>query len=203
MRIPWADPRYEGPEGPTQDLFHCHTVRGRSTLTDPICFLCVYCFSRTLYSLSVPGKQEWAELHAVLRTEIMREGTCLDSFQWLPSVTPFSDLFSYSPLMQDIECFLALWRLLFAWLCFCSVFLLPKVASYEDIETRISANKAPLFHLRLGSPVSLYSSTPIPRSGSTKTVMPHSPLQPGFLIQITGCRKLFDYFLNSPKDVHN
>ena len=160
-------------------------------------------FSRTLYSLSVPGKEERAELHAVLRTEIMREGTCLDSFQWLPSVTPFSDLFSYSPLMQDIECFLALWRLLFAWLCFCSVFLLPKVASYEDIETRISANKAPLFHLRLGSPVSLYSSTPIPRSGSTKTVMPHSPLQPGFLIQITGCRKLFDYFLNSPKDVHN
>ena len=122
-------------------------------------------FFRTLYSLSVPGKQEWAELHALLRTEIMREGTCLDSFQWLPSVTPFSDLFSYSPLMQDIECFLALWRLLFAWLCFCSVFLLPKVASYEDIETRISANKAPLFHLRFGCPASVFSSTPVPRSG--------------------------------------
>ena len=38
-------------------------------------------FSRTLYSLSVPGKQEQAELHAVLRTEIMRKGTCLDYFQ--------------------------------------------------------------------------------------------------------------------------
>ena len=69
-------------------------------------------FSRTLYPLSVPGKQERAELHAVLRTEIMRKGTCLDSFQWLPSVTPFSDLllkgnlFSYAPLTQDMECFL-------------------------------------------------------------------------------------------------
>ena len=40
------------------------------------------------------------------------------------SVTPFSDLllksnlFSYDPLTQDMECFLALWRLLFAWLFF-------------------------------------------------------------------------------------
>ena len=44
-------------------------------------------FSRTLCSLSVPGKQEWAELHAVLRTEIMGKSTCLDSLQWLFSVT--------------------------------------------------------------------------------------------------------------------
>ena len=48
-------------------------------------FVC--CFSRTLCSLSVPGKQERVELHAVLRTEIMGKGTCLDSLQWLPSVT--------------------------------------------------------------------------------------------------------------------
>ncbi|KAI4549385.1 hypothetical protein MG293_001715 [Ovis ammon polii] len=41
----------------------------------------------TLYSLSVPGKEERAELHAVLRTEIMRKGTCLDPLQLLPSVT--------------------------------------------------------------------------------------------------------------------
>ena len=47
-------------------------------------FVC--CFS-SLYSLSAHGKQERAELHPVLRTEIMRKGTCLDSFQWLPSVT--------------------------------------------------------------------------------------------------------------------
>ena len=92
------------------------------------------------------------------------------------SVTPFSDLllkgslFSYAPLTQDVECFLALLRLLFAWLCFCSILLLPKAALYEDILTCISANKAPLFHLRLGSPASLFSSTPVPRSRSTKTV---------------------------------
>ena len=80
-------------------------------------------FSRILYFLSVCGKQEWAELRAVFRTEIMRKGTCLDSFQWLPSVTLLkSNLFSYAPLTQDMACFLALWRLLFVWLCFCSVF---------------------------------------------------------------------------------
>ena len=44
-------------------------------------------FSRTLFFLSVPGKQEQAELHAVLRTEIMGKSTCLDSLQWLSSVT--------------------------------------------------------------------------------------------------------------------
>ena len=43
-------------------------------------------FSRTLFFLSVPGKQEQAELHAVLRTEIMGKSTCLDSLQWLSSV---------------------------------------------------------------------------------------------------------------------
>ena len=49
-------------------------------------------------------------------------------------------------------------------------FLLPKTALYEDIETCFSANKAPLFHARLGSPASLFSSTPVPRSQSTKTM---------------------------------
>ena len=84
------------------------------------------------------------------------------------SVTPFSDLllkgnlFSYAPLTQDMECFLALWRLLFAWLCSCSIFLLPKAALYEDTETCVSANKAPLFHSRLGSPESFFPSTPVP-----------------------------------------
>ena len=34
----------------------------------------------------------------------------------------------------------------------------------------ISTNKAPLFHSRLGSPASLFSSTPVPRSPSTKTM---------------------------------
>ena len=44
-------------------------------------------FSRTLCSLPAPGKQEQAEPHSVLRTEIMGKGTCLDSLQWLSSVT--------------------------------------------------------------------------------------------------------------------
>ena len=44
-------------------------------------------FSRTLCSLSVPGKQDQEELHAVLSTEIMTKGTCLGSLQWLSSVT--------------------------------------------------------------------------------------------------------------------
>ena len=94
-----------------------------------------------------------------------------------PSVTPFSDLllegnlFSYAPLPQGMECFLALSRLLFAWLCFSSIFfLLPKAALNEDIETSPSANKAHLFHSRLESPPSFFSSTPVPRSWSTKTV---------------------------------
>ena len=56
--------------------------KGSNMLFSP--FVC--CFSRTLCSLSVPGKQERAELHAVLRTEIMGKSTCLDSLQWLPSV---------------------------------------------------------------------------------------------------------------------
>ena len=33
-----------------------------------------------------------------------------------------------------------------------------------------SANKVPLFHSRLGSPVSFFSSTPVPRSQSLKTM---------------------------------
>ena len=66
-------------------------------------FSFVCCFSRTLYSLSVPGKQEWAELHAVLRTEIMRKRTCLDSFQWLPSVTFYLKvIYSVMPLLLRI-----------------------------------------------------------------------------------------------------
>ena len=99
-------------------------------------FSFVCCFSRILYSLSVPGKQERAEWHAVLRTEIMREGTCLDSFQWLPSGTFYLNvIYSVMPLLLKIlNAFLALWRLLFAWLCFCSIFfLLLKAALCEDI----------------------------------------------------------------------
>ena len=49
-------------------------------------------------------------------------------------------------------------------------FLLPKAALYDDIWTCFSANKEPLFHSRLGSPASLFLSTPVPRSQSKKTM---------------------------------
>ena len=59
-----------------------YSVRGRSTLRDLICcFLPLCAVSQGLSSLSVPGKQERAELHAVLRTEIMGQSTCLDPLQ--------------------------------------------------------------------------------------------------------------------------
>ena len=79
-------------------------VRGHSTLRDPICYSLLLCAaSQGLYSLSVPGKQEPAELRAVLRTEIMRKSTCLDSFQWLPSVTFYLQvIYSVMPLLLRI-----------------------------------------------------------------------------------------------------
>ena len=52
-------------------------------------FLCH--FSRILYALSVPGKEEQAELHAVLGTD-HEKGHLLGFLSGLPWVTPFSDL---------------------------------------------------------------------------------------------------------------
>ena len=64
------------------------TCQGTFDFKGPNMFSSFVChFSRTLCSLLGPGKQEWAELHAVLRTEIMGKGTCLDSLQWLSSGT--------------------------------------------------------------------------------------------------------------------
>ena len=65
-------------------------VRGCSTLRNPVCclfFLCVPFLKDSLFLIS-SGKQERAELHAALRTEIMGKSTCLDYFQ----VTLFSKL---------------------------------------------------------------------------------------------------------------
>ena len=53
---------------------------------------------------------------------------------------------------------------------FVQLFLLPKAALYKDIQTGVPANKTPLFHSRLGSPASLFSSTLVPRSWSVKTI---------------------------------
>ena len=83
-------------------------VRGHSTLRDPICSSFVCCFSRTLYSLSVPGKHERAELRAALRTEIMRRGACLDSFQWLPSVNFYLKII-YSVIALLLRIWNAFW----------------------------------------------------------------------------------------------
>ena len=129
-------------------------------------------FPWTFYSLSVPGKQEWAELHAVVKTEVLRKGICLDSFQWLPSVT-----FYLKVIYSAMSLFLRIWNDFWPFqdcyllgFVFAQYFLLPKAALYEHIETCVSANKVPLFHSRLVSPASFFSSTPVPRSWSTKTV---------------------------------
>ena len=121
-------------------------------------FFFVCCFSRTLYSLSVPGKQEWAELHALLRTEIMKRAPAWipfsDSLQW-----PFQLCPSYSGYWMLSGPLKIVIRLA---LFFAQFFLLAKAC--------ISTNKAPLFHSRLGSPASLFLSTPVPMSQSTKTM---------------------------------
>ena len=104
------------------------------------------CFSRALYSLSVPGKQEPAELRAVLRTEIMRKSTCLDSFQWLPSVT-----FSVMPLLLKIlnafwpfeDCYLL--GFVFAQFFYC--LKLPCMKIYKHVFLQI---KHPFFTWDLG-----------------------------------------------------
>ena len=83
---------------------HIYTCQGTFNFKRFNIFSSFVChFSRILYSLSVPGKQEGAELHAVLRTEVMRKGTCLDSFQWLPSVTFYLKvIYSVMPLLFRI-----------------------------------------------------------------------------------------------------
>ena len=111
-------------------------------------------FSRTLCSLLGPGKQEWAELHAVLRTEVMNR-----THAWIP----FSDLLlyykllSHVPITQDMDCLLALWRLcddcyspvsVFAQLYFCCL-KLPCIKIYKHMLPQI---KYLCFTRGLGSP---------------------------------------------------
>ena len=137
-------------------------VRGHSPLKDPTWYFLLLCAdSQGLYSLSV--------------LENRNEQSCtqfsgLRSWERASAWIPFSDfllednLFSYAPLPQDMECFLALSRLLFASLCFSSMFLLLKVTLYKDIQTCVFANKAPLFTRDLGpllpSSRGLHSSGP-------------------------------------------
>ena len=111
-------------------------------------------FSRTLCSLSVPGIQEWAELHAVLRTEIM--GMILLE---VPSVTPISDLY-----LQDCPFCCNLWNyILNGW-----VVILLKIYKHAFLQI-----KYPYFTQYWGPPhpsfFAFFSSTPVPRSQSVKT----------------------------------
>ena len=47
---------------------------------------------------------------------------------------------------------------------------LPCMKIYKQVPYMKIYKQAPLFHSRLGSPVSFFSSTPVPMSGSTKTM---------------------------------
>ena len=96
------------------------TVRGHSTLRDPICciFFCSVLFLKESIFLTSSWKIRTSRAAHSSQDWDHEKGHLLGFL----SVTPFSDLFSYAPLTQDIECFLALWRLLFSWLCFCLIF---------------------------------------------------------------------------------
>ena len=82
------------------------------------------------------------------------------------SVTPFSDLllkgnlFSYAPLTQDMECFLALWRLLFAWLCFCSIFYCLKLPCMKIHKHAFLQIKHPCFEMWVPCFLLLVHSSP-------------------------------------------
>ena len=83
-------------------------VRGCSTLRDPICclfFISVPFLKDSMFLIS-SGKQERAELHAGLRTEIMGKNTCLDSLQWLSSVAFY---------LQDYPFFCNWWNFINGW----------------------------------------------------------------------------------------
>jgi len=74
-------------------------------------------FSRILYSSSVAAGMSRAA--CISRDWDPEKGWSAWSLQWLPPVISLKrNLLSYA----DMQCFLALRRWLFAWLCFCSVF---------------------------------------------------------------------------------
>ena len=115
-------------------------------------------FSRTLYSLSVSGKQERAELHAVLRTEIMRNGICLDSFQWLPSVTFYLKvIYSVIPFLLRIwnafwpfeDCYLL--GFVFTQFFYCLKLLCMKICKHAFLQIKHLCFTRDLGPLRLSS----------------------------------------------------
>ena len=109
--------------------FDSMKCRGRSALRDPICYSFLLCAVSQGFSIPYQFLENRNEQNCMQFWRLRSwEGAPAwipfrDSLQWLPSVALLKcNLFIYAPLTQDMECFLALWRLLFAWLCFCSVF---------------------------------------------------------------------------------
>ena len=122
-----------------------------------MCFLPLCSVSQGLCSLSVPGKQEGAELHTVLRSEITGKNTCLDSLQWLSSVTFYLKDYPFC-------CYWWNFILFHGW-----VIILLKIYKHAFLQI-----KYPCFTRDLGPPrpsfFAFFSSTPVPRSRSVKTI---------------------------------
>ena len=128
-------------------------------------FVC--CFSRALCSLSVPGKQERAELHTVLRTEVMGQ-----RMRGFPSVTFYftvnNSVMSLLPRIWIVfwpcdDCYSS--GFVFAQLYFCYL-KLPCMKIYKYMLLQM---KHPCFPRDLGPPRPS-SSTSVPRSWSVKTI---------------------------------
>lgn len=128
-------------------------------------FVC--CFSRAFCSLSVPGKQERAELHTVLRTEVMGQ-----RMRGFPSVT-FYFTVNYSVMSLLLRIWIVFWLcddcyssgFVFAQLYFCYL----KLPCMEIYKYMLLQMKHPCFTRDLGPPRPS-SSTSVPRSWSVKTI---------------------------------
>ena len=145
-------------------------VRGHPTLRDPLCYFLLLC--AISQGLSIPyqflenrneqicmqfsGLRSWERAPAWIPFS--------DSLQWLPLVTFYLKVvYSVMPLLLRIwnifwpfeDCYLL--GFVFAQFFYC--LKLPCMKIYEHA---VSANKASLFHSRLGSPASFFSSTPVP-----------------------------------------
>ena len=151
-------------------------VGGHSALRDPKCYSFLLCAVSQGFFIPYQFLENRSEKSST-------QFSGLRSWERAPAWIPFSDslqwpylnvICSVMPLVLKIvnafwpfeDCYL----LGFVFVLFFFFFLLPKAAFYEDIWTGVSANKAPLFHSRLGSLASLFLSTPVPRSWSTETM---------------------------------
>ena len=149
-------------------------VGGCSALRDPICYSFLLCvvsqgFSIPYQFLENRSEQSYMQFSGLRSWERAPARIPFsDSLQWLPSVTLLKcNLFSYALLVKISnafwpfeDCYLLGFVFFFQLFFYC--LNLPCMKIYK--------NKAPLFHSRFGSPESLFSPIPVPRSWSTKTV---------------------------------